>query len=203
MFDCMKLVETLNEKGFKAQFVSNSKEAQKAVLELVKDCETLARGGSNTLDCTGIYDALMDTGKRMYYYALADDKMDADAHRCAGLCADAYITSTNSITMQGELINIDGLGNRVAAMIYGPKRIIVVCGKNKIVSNQAEAMNRIKTIACPQNARRLGLPTPCAGEDKCLNCPPPYRMCRATLTLQYPPMGADYHIIIIDEEYGF
>ena len=111
--------------------------------------------------------------------------------------------SSNALTTDGRLVNIDGTGNRAAGLIYGPHEVVVIVGKNKIVTGLDEAMDRIKRDACPTNARRLGLDTPCARTGQCHDCRTAARMCNVTFILEAPtrPVKA-FHVLIVKEDLG-
>ena len=125
------------------------------------------------------------------------------AARDKALMADVYMCSTNALTADGRLVNIDGTGNRAAGLIYGPHEVIVIVGKNKIVNGLDEAIDRIKRETCPTNARRLGLDTPCAKTDQCHDCRTSARMCNVTFIHEGPtrPVKA-FHVLIVKENLG-
>ncbi len=116
--------------------------------------------------------------------------------------ADVYLTSTNALTQDGKLVNNDGIGNRVGAMFYGPKKTIVVCGTNKIAENIDAALERIEKNAY-KNARRLKLNTPCAINEKCIDCSSPQRMCNITTIIRKKPTQKEFTVILINEELGY
>ncbi|MEM3137804.1 MAG: LUD domain-containing protein, partial [Thermofilaceae archaeon] len=111
--------------------------------------------------------------------------------------------SVNAVTMDGKLISIDGVGNRVAAMIFGPKRVIVVAGKNKLVRDVKEGLWRAKNIAAVMNCKRLKLKTPCVKLDRCLDCSSPERACNITVIVERKPSLTDFHVILVNEDLGF
>ena len=204
MNDIIRTIDALNEKGFKAVFAQNAAEAVDYVLSQIGMNDTVGFGGSQTLFETGIVDALVNRGNTVYSRELAERTGgDKDVSRSLGMTADVYLTSTNALTFDGDLVNIDGSGNRVAAMFYGPNKVIVVAGRNKLTPNPHTAVARIKKIACPQNARRLGLSTPCALEDRCTDCDSPQRMCNVTVRIQRPTRGKEMHVVIIDGDFGY
>lgn len=204
MYDIEKTLESLNKKGFKAVLVKDAKEALDYVLSVVGKDESVGVGGSMTIQETGIADALIDRGNTVYWHWIAKKLgQDEAATRKKAMAADAYLSSSNAITEGGDLVNIDGSGNRVASMFYGPDKVIIVAGKNKITSNPHTAVARIKSVACPKNARRLGLDTPCAKTDKCEECTVASRMCNITVRLQYPPKGKQIHVVLIDGDFGY
>ncbi len=199
-----ELVGLLNQKGFHAEFFENAASAKEAVLKLLSGAQSVGIGGSVTLNETGIFDAVVATGKEIYSQVLERQKENPDVKTVwrNAMNADVYLTSTNALTQQGDLINIDGNGNRAAAMFFGPDKVIVVCGVNKVTKGPHDAIARIKKEACPKNARRLGLDTPCAKTGKCGECTG-QRMCNVTVRIQYPPKGKDIHILLIDENLGY
>ena len=119
--------------------------------------------------------------------------------------ADWFVCSTNAVTRDGRLVNIDGTGNRVAGMFAGPKKVILFIGKNKLVEGGLdEAIARIKRVACPANGRRLNTNTPCALTGECTDCASPRRMCKITSIIEYPPnLLSELHLVLIDEELGY
>ncbi|HOV80975.1 MAG TPA: lactate utilization protein [Bacillota bacterium] len=118
--------------------------------------------------------------------------------------SDVFLTSTNAVTVDGKLVNTDFTGNRVASMVFGPEKIVVVAGANKIVADLQAAFNRIKNEAAPKNCIRLGFSTPCAGNTLCANCSGPHRLCRVTAIIEVSPKGIpDYTVIIVSKNLGY
>ncbi len=147
-------------------FAPSRAEAVKTVGALLKEGESISCGGSVTLEESGIR-ALMESGK---YRFIDRTKMDPREAYLKTFDADVFLTSANAITENGELYNVDGNGNRVAALIYGPRRVIVVAGVNKIVRDLDEAVSRVKTVAAPANGVRLNTETPCSKQGRCTGC---------------------------------
>lgn len=204
MNDIEKTLESLNKKGFKAVYAKDAQAARDYVLSVIGSDESVGVGGSMTTKETGIVDALLARGNTLYSHWIAQSNgKSADEARRKGMTADAYLSSTNAVTLAGDLVNIDGSGNRIAAMIFGPEKVVIVAGKNKITSNPNTAVARIKSVACPQNARRLGYDTPCAATGKCEECSGPDRMCSVITRMQYPTRGKEIHVVIIDGDYGY
>lgn len=204
MSEITDLINLLNKKGFTAEFAETSDDARESAAKFTANCETIGMGGSQTLLELDIPQMLLENGKTVYSMALEKqkDNPDPDVYKKA-MFSDCYLTSTNALTKEGDLVNIDGTGNRVAAMIYGPKKIGVFCGINKITEDPMTAVIRIKEFACPPNARRLGLDLPCGLTGKCTNCHSPQRMCNVVTRIQYPPRQTPIHIVIIGESLGF
>ena len=124
--------------------------------------------------------------------------------RTAASQSEIYVSSVNGISEQGEIINIDNTGNRVAAISYGPTKVYLVLGENKVEKDYDTALFRARNIAAPLNAKRLNRKTPCAiNADKCYNCKSPERICRNLSVLWEKPTGADYEVILIEESLGY
>lgn len=118
--------------------------------------------------------------------------------------SEVYISSVNGIAETGEIVNIDGCGNRVAAISFGPEKVYLLVGKQKITKDLNAAIDYARNVAAPKNAKRLGINTPCAiNADKCYNCNSPQRICRNMSILMTKPSGSEYEVIIIDEELGY
>ena len=199
-----ELAEVMKKRGYLARAFATADEAKKAAIEILSDCATIGKGGSATLKETGIWDWLITSGKEIYALSLAGKlgKTEKEIMKL-GMTADAYICSANAVTEKGDIINIDGRGNRVAATICGPDKVVFVIGRNKITSNPHTAIARIKSVACPKNGARLHKTTPCALTGKCANCDDPGRMCNVTVRMEYPPKGREYHVLLIDGDYGY
>ena len=195
-------IYALTRKGFPVHHAKTIDDAKAIVMNLIGEADPVGFGGSVTIREMGIYEALKEMGRHPHWHWKNDEpKPEVFALAAA---SDVYLTSSNAITADGCLVNIDGTGNRVGAMIAGPKEVIVVAGANKLVDgNIAQAIARIKTVACPQNARRLGLDTPCASLDRCdaANCT--RSMCNVTSIIEKPVGGHKITIILVDEELGY
>jgi hypothetical protein len=204
MSDIQTALDALNRKGFNAVYAADADAAKDIVMSLIADTDSVGAGGSITLDEIGLLDALADSGRTVYSTILAGRRGgDKEEARRLGVTADVYVSSTNALTLEGDLINIDGSGNRVAGMIYGPQKVIIVAGRNKLTKNPHTAIARIKKEACPPNARRLGLDTPCGIQGVCTDCDSPQRMCNVVVRIQRPPIGKEYHVILIDGDFGY
>lgn len=204
MSDIQTALDALNNKGFHAVYAADARAALEHVLSLIGESDSVGAGGSMTLVETGILDALAGSRRAVYSSELAGRRGESkDEARKDGMTADVYLSSTNALTLEGDLINIDGTGNRVAGMIYGPKKVIIVAGRNKLTKNPHTAIARIKKEACPPNAKRLGLNTPCGTDGVCTDCDSPQRMCHVVVRIQHPPHGKEYHVVLIDEDFGY
>lgn len=197
-----KVVEVLNSEGFHAQYVDNKKEALEAALELIDFKATVGMGGSATLDALGLKDILLTRGNTVFNHQ-GLSKEEGNKVRHAEMTSDVFLSSTNALTLNGELVNVDGTGNRVAAMLFGPKRVIVITGANKIVKDEAAARERIRMCAAPLNTARLHCATPCVATGMCMDCKAPGRICNATVVMHRPMGGSDFHIIVVGESLGY
>jgi len=201
---CQLALTALKANGFKVIYADNSKEALDKVMSLIPREAKVGIGGSVTVRDIGLVEAIkkqnnpifMDWGKPLELKEKLKVRKEA-------LTSDVYLTSSNAITLQGQLVNIDGTGNRVSAMIFGPKKVIVVAGVNKLVDTLDEALARIRNIAGPLNAKRLNLNTPCALTGKCTDCNSPDRMCKVTVILEKKPNLSDITIVLVGENLGY
>lgn len=191
---------SLIENGFNVEIFKSSEEAKNALLRAINVDESIAFGGSKTLEELGLYEEFKNRGNEIYWHWREEDKNYA---RQKAIDTDIYLTSTNALTLDGKLVNIDGTGNRVSSMIFGHKRVYVVVGRNKICKDYDEAIKRIKNIAAPLNAKRLNLNTPCKFTGKCSDCDSPDRMCNAEVIIHRNPTGTEINIYLIDEKLGF
>ncbi|MDF2523412.1 MAG: hypothetical protein K0R31_1053 [Clostridiales bacterium] len=197
-----KLLEVLNKRNFKATYFSSAQEAKEAALKLIEEGQSVGIGGSMTIKDMDIHNELINKGNDVYWHWLVEPSK-GDETRVKAFNADVYLASTNALTMDGELVNIDGTGNRVSSMFFGPKKVILICGSNKIVENFEAAIDRIKSTACPANARRLKLDTPCAVTGKCIDCSSKQRMCNVTVKIDRPTHGREINIFIVGETLGY
>lgn len=165
-----KTIKNLKRNRMEAYYCENSGEAQELVKSLIKEGDVISSGGSVTLKQTGIYDII--TSSKYNYLDRSREGITPEeieeVYR-ETFAADAYFTSTNALTENGELYNVDGNSNRTAAILYGPKSVVVVCGINKLVKNIDEAVYRVKTKAAPPNTIRLGIDTPCSKTGQCIS----------------------------------
>ncbi len=196
------LLRNLKNRGFKAEFFPDAKAAKAAVLEQVEAGQSVGIGGSMTVFDMGIHKDLAQRGNEVFWHWLVEPSEAKRAHDLAAK-ADVYLTSTNALTQSGELVNIDGTGNRVSSMFFGPNKVIVICGENKITGDFESAIRRIKDVASPLNARRLKLDTPCAVTGKCTDCSSKKRMCNVTIKLERPTYGKDIHVYVVGESLGY
>lgn len=202
---CQKAVEALGTNGFTALYCPTGAEALKAILELGASAQSVGFGGSMTVADLGVLNRFEEMGKEILNHSRADlsrdQKMEVMRRQ---LTCDLFLCGTNALTLNGELINIDATGNRAAAMFFGPKRVIVVAGRNKLVDGTTiEAIHRVKQWATPPNAKRLNFNTPCAKTGFCSNCNSPDRLCRVTTVIDRKPRFTDLIVLVVNEDMGF
>ena len=199
-FDTIKT--NLEKRGFTVSPFSTASEAA-SYLNTAIVGKTVGFGGSVTLQEMGLYESLSESNTCFWHWREKSGMSAADL-RDKGNGAEIYLSSVNGIAESGEIINIDGTCNRVAATLYGHEKVYLVVGKNKIAANYEAALYRARNIAAPKNAKRLGVSTPCAKEGmRCYDCQSPSRICRALSVLWEKPMGADIEVVLIDEELGY
>ncbi len=190
----------LERRGFQVKCFETAQQARDYLLGAISPRHTVGFGGSMTLKEMGLEEALRERGNPVYWHWTAEDK--EEAQRKAAF-ADVYLTSANALTRSGQIINMDGHGNRVAATLHGPGRVIFVVGRNKICENYDDAIRRLKTVVCPANARRMNLRTPCVSTGVCTDCDSRQRICNATVVLEHRMMGYQMEVVLVDEELGY
>ena len=193
--DLNKVAENLKKRGFEAQVFAKKEDAA-AYINSQIDASTVGFGGSVTSRDMGLYESLSEHNTCYWHWKGNDVK--------ESVFADYYISSVNGMTESGQMILIDGKGNRVGAVLMYHKKVFFVVGKNKIEESYEKAMWRARNVATGPNARRLGLDTPCAKADKCFDCNSKDRMCNYFLTIERPSgTGMPTEVLLIDEELGF
>ena len=178
-------------------------EAASEYLNAQIDKTTVGFGGSVTLKEMNLFDSL-STHNQVFNHWRVPDGMTADEVRDSAAVAEVYVSSVNGVAETGEIVNIDGTGNRVASMIYGHKRLYLVVGRNKIAPTYDDALWRARNIAAPKNAARLGIKTPCAvNADHCYNCKSPQRICNVLSVFWNSIKTCKTEIILIDQDLGY
>lgn len=197
-----KVIKALNKNNIKARYFEDAESAMNVLLDEINVEESVGIGGSMTISQLGIPEKLKKRGNKVYFHWLESTPEDVDKARLLASRADVYLTSTNALTEKGQLVNIDGIGNRVTSMVYGPKKVFVLCGMNKITKDLDDALEHIKSNTY-KNARRLKLNTPCAITGKCNDCDSPQRMCNVTVIIEKKPNKVEIEVMIINKELGY
>jgi hypothetical protein len=199
-----KCIKNLKSHGFDAHFVSTIDDARDVILKMVSRFETFGFGGSNTARALGVLEELKAKGKTIYdhWQEGLSKEDDLDIRLQQGRC-DCFFCSANAISSTGEVVNVDGIGNRTNAMTFGPKKVMIVAGMNKVTPDLESAISRVREIAAPMRAKSLGMETPCAETGICNDCNSPQRICRVTTILHRKPMLTDVSVILVNESLGF
>ena len=201
MANVQKLKETLERNGFIVSYYETAAEAKNALVAAIKG-KTVGFGGSCTLRDMGLYEALSEENEVFWHWK----QQPINEARAKANAAEVYLTSLNGVAETGELINIDGDGNRLAATTFGDKKVYFIIGINKIAPDFHSALSRARNIAAPLNARRLNKETPCAmGEEiKCYDCQSPNRICKG-MTVFTRKLGGvtEMEVVIVNEELGY
>lgn len=199
-----RTAQALRRRGFEACVFATGAQACEYLLADMPAGQTVALGGCMTAKELGLAQLLRDGGHDvLWHWEVSPTERPALLHEA--MCAPLYVCSANAVTTDGLMVNIDGNGNRVAAMCYGPNTVYVLIGRNKLVEGgYAQAVRRIKEVACPQNARRQNLDTPCAKEGgacRPLECA--HSMCHITASFERAPGGKRTVVLLIDEDLGY
>lgn len=200
----LKVVEALKKNAFSAVYFKTGAQASEFIMDNVHNGDKVGFGGSMTVIKLGIQEKVAELGGIVLDHGdptLSDDeKMETMRGQ---LLSDVFICSSNAVTLDGELVNVDGVGNRVAAMSFGPKKVIVVVGVNKICKNEASAFERLQQVAAPKNNMRLNMPNPCTKTGVCMDCKTDTRICRIYSVIKRKPVRTDIIVVVIGEDFGF
>lgn len=197
-------IESLENNNMRGYLAKNKDDLINIINTLTNEGDTVSCGGSVTLFQSGVIDYLRSGRfKFLDRYEGNLSKEDLKNLYRKTFSADVFFTSTNAITENGELYNVDGNGNRVAAMLYGPDKVIVVVGVNKIVKDINEAIERNKSIAAPANAKRLDTNTPCKIKGYCMDCRSSDRICCEYTVIKRQRTTNRIHVIFLNESFGY
>lgn len=197
------IIEKMKLRGFEGMYAENSEDALQMVKEMLKPGDSVAWGGSATLDETGIMPYLLSSDCDIINRGLAKTKEDEKEIKARTINADYFFLSANAITQDGMLVNIDGAGNRLAYLVYGPENVVVVAGMNKIVVDLEEAFKRVRNVASPPNTIRLEKDTPCARTGQCGNCLGEDCICCSAVVTRKSRQPGRIKVILVGEDLGF
>ena len=199
MKDIDKILKTFEARGFKALYFDSPEKAVAFLSSEIKGTE-VGMGGSVTIKELSLFEKLSESNK-VHWHFLDGTRDEIPAANASPV----YITSANAVSKTGEIVNIDGFGNRIQATSCGAgKRVYFVVGTNKITDSLNDAIFRAKNIAAPLNAKRLNRKTPCAAKaDKCYDCNSPERICRITSIMTRPPLSMEVTLVVIDGKFGY
>lgn len=197
------IIKNMEQRNMSACYAATKQEATQKVCSLIEDNASISWGGSMTLLEIGLFEQLSTNPSYKLFdrSTVLPDQIE-DIYRAAFSC-DYYIMSSNAVTLDGKLINIDGTGNRTAALIYGPKNVIIVAGMNKVATNEHEALSRVKNIASPLNALRMNKDTPCTKTGMCHDCLTPDCICMQTVITRNSRIKDRIKVILVGETLGY
>ena len=196
------LVKAMKKRQFDAYYCSTAEEAVEKVLELIPAGDVVSWGGVATVDELGIKDRLRQRNQPVIDRDTAktpDERMDMLRQ---ALTCDTFLMSSNAISEDGQLVNIDGMGNRVAALCFGPRQVIVVAGMNKVAGDLNSAMARARHIAAPANVQRFDVKTPCSVTGQCGNCTSPDCCCAQIVTTRFSKIPGRIKVVLVGETLG-
>ncbi len=197
-------VAKLKKNGFDAHWVADVERARDLIWPKIADCNSYGFGGSETVRQLGLIEKIKALGKIVWDHWQSDLSPEEDFDiRRAQLHSDCFFCSANAISAGGEIVNVDGIGNRTSAMGFGPSKVIIVAGMNKITADTPSALRRVREVAAPMRAKSLGMQTPCAETGICNDCHAPQRICRITTILHRQPMKTATTVVLINQSLGF
>ena len=197
------IIKNLEKRNMEGYYFDDSASCVKAIINLMEEGSVVSWGGSESVKECGLMDAIQGGKYTLIDRMTAKSPEEAREIFSKTVLADYYLMSTNAITMDGELINIDGNGNRLACLIHGPKHIIMVVGMNKLVSTVEEGYDRVRDIATPANTVRLNKNTPCAHTGRCGNCLSPDCICNQVVITRRSGHPGRIKVFFVAEELGF
>lgn len=201
-----KVVDALVKNDFDSIYVSTKEEAADIIMKHVNSESTVGFGGSMTIKDMGIQDKVRAIGGKVLDHGEAKSQDEMIAIAKEEMLSDLYLCSSNAITLDGALVNVDAMGNRVAAMVFGPKKVIIVVSVDKVCKDEPAAFERLKTMAAPMNNKRLerpGISNPCMKTGVCVDCKSPTRLCRVFSVMRRRPSATDVTVIVVGERCGF
>ena len=199
-----KIIAGLNSRNMAGYYAESKEEALAKALELIPEGSSIAWGGTMSVGEIGLKEAVCQGNYQVYNRDAAATPEEKRKIELITYDCDFFLTSANAITEDGVIVNIDNTGNRVAAISFGPDKVFLVIGANKVTEDYDSALFRARNVAAPKNAKRLNRKTPCAlTGDKCYDCKSPERICRNLSVLWNRPTGIEYHVVLINEELGY
>ena len=196
------LVKAMKKRQFDAYYCSTADEAVEKVLELIPAGDVVSWGGVATVDELGIKERLRHRGQPVIDRDTARTPEERMAMLHQALTCDTFLMSSNAISEDGQLVNIDGMGNRVAALCFGPKQVIVVAGMNKVAADLDGAIARARHIAAPANAQRFNGKTPCSANGQCADCTSPDCICAQMVVTRFCKVPGRIKVVLVGEELG-
>lgn len=196
------LVKNLQSRHFEAYYCANKEEALAKALELIPEGSSVCWGGAMSCQQIGLMDAVRSGNYRAIDRDACKTPEEKEQTQRDGLLCDVFLTGANAMSMDGQMVNIDGTGNRVAAIVYGPKTVLVVAGMNKVTDNLEDAIQRARTVAAPMNQQRFGLPNPCTVTGSCADCKSETCICNQILITRHCRPVGRIKFILVGEDLG-
>jgi len=194
------VLKALKANNFKpVEYVEKAADAVPLILDMIPPDASIEMAGSTSVSQLGLMDLLRQRGNKGLDPPKLEDFTPEATRRPR---KDILLVSSNAVTLDGKLVNTDGMGNRVAGMIYGVKKVILLIGANKIVRDVSEALDRIQNVLAPYHAKHIGVDTPCAVTEVCTDCDSPWRICNITTIISKKPPSVDFAIILVGEDLG-
>ena len=197
------LIKALSLRHFDAYYCASSSEAAEKILSLIPKTDVVSWGGSMTMEALGVIDRVKKGGWRVIDRSTAQSQGEKIAIMRRALLCDTYLTGANAISEDGEIVNVDGNGNRVAAMTFGPKSVIVACGMNKVVKTAEDAISRARNTAAPVNAQRFDIRTPCKTTGSCADCKSTDSICSYIVRTRLCKPAGRIKVVLVGETLGF
>lgn len=198
-----KIKENFRLRNIEVEWFENLEEVKAHILDIIPTVATIGIGHSATLQRMNITSSLLERGNIVYDKEMAKSKEECKEIKRKALITDWYITGSNAISVDGRIVNVDHSGNRVAAISYGPDRVIIVAGVNKVVDTLDEAIKRVKNVASPLNAKRAGFNPPCVSLNKCVDCTSKERVCNSLSIIEGQADCNRIKMFIVNNECGF
>lgn len=198
-----RVVKALESRNMEAYYVKTKEAALAKALELIPEGSSISWGGTMSAQEIGLTDALHKGNYDVYDREQVETREEKEKIAHQALNCDFFIGSTNALSEDGVLVNVDGNANRVAAFAYGPKNVLLIVGMNKVVKTEVDAMSRARNEAAPINAQRFGVDTPCVKNGSCFNCKSPQCICCQILITRFSKVPKRTKIILVDENLGF
>ena len=197
------LIKALSLRHFDAYYCASSSEAAEKILSLIPQTDVVSWGGSMTMEALGVIDRVKKGGWRVIDRSTAQSQEEKIEIMRRALLCDTYLTGANAISEDGEIVNVDGNGNRVAAMTFGPKSVIVACGMNKVVKTAEDAISRARNTAAPVNAQRFNIRTPCKTTGSCADCKSTDSICSYIVRTRLCKPAGRIKVVLVGETLGF
>ena len=197
------LIRALSLRHFDAYYCVSSSEAAEKILSLIPKTDVVSWGGSMTMEALGVIDRVKKGGWRVIDRSTAQSQGEKIEIMRRALLCDTYLTGANAISEDGEIVNVDGNGNRVAAMTFGPKSVIVACGMNKVVKTAEDAISRARNTAAPINAQRFDIRTPCKTTGSCADCKSTDSICSYIVRTRLCKPAGRIKVVLVGETLGF